>query len=153
MRSDSTWQRIKHRSSSWHERSQWWSRYALWHNANVHYFNNDFIFSPSLPPSFLLSSLLPETTDHLGIEFMGKEALLVLHLHESHQHMASYWINIVLCNCLINPGTFQAERNEHTRTPAYLYEVMKRWSESVLSNDETPLSASSVRPLLVSLSY
>lgn len=108
---------------------------------------------PLPPPSLLLSSLLPETTDHLGIEFMGKEALLVLHLHESHQHMASYWINIVLCNCLINPGTFQAERNEHTRTPAYLYEVMKRWSESVLSNDETPLSASSVRPLLVSLSY
>lgn len=37
-------------------------------------------FSLSLSPS---SVLLRETTDHLGIEFMGKEAFLVLHLSES----------------------------------------------------------------------
>lgn len=44
---------------------------------------NNFMFSPFLSPPLPLSSLLPETTDHLGIEFMGKEAFLVLNLHES----------------------------------------------------------------------
>lgn len=43
----------------------------------------------SLPLSFCpqphppISPLLRETTDHLGIEFMGKESFLLLHLHES----------------------------------------------------------------------
>lgn len=41
------------------------------------------MFSPFLSPPLPLFFLLPETTDHLGIEFMGKEAFLVLNLHES----------------------------------------------------------------------
>ena len=47
--------------------------------------NNSFDFSPSpsLSLSLLLPSLPPGTTDHLGIEFMGKEAF---------SRLASAWV-------------------------------------------------------------
>lgn len=50
--------------------------------------NDNFIFSPSLslfyaPPLTRLPPCCLKTTDHLGIEFMGKEPLLLSHPHES----------------------------------------------------------------------
>lgn len=41
---------------------------------------------PSCPPP-----LLPETTDHLGIEFMGKDSFLILHLHDCMFHTGTTW--------------------------------------------------------------